>query len=154
MIIETWPIDRIKPYPNNPRSISPEAIEKIGESLKAFSFRQPIVVDKDGIIICGHGRWLGARHIGLTEVPVHVAHDLTPEQSRAYRIADNRVAQESDWDSDLLKVELMDLGGMFTGFDGDELADLGGSDAEIAVDDQAADPVTCPKCGHCWEGKA
>ncbi len=102
-----WPVERPKPYAGNPRSIPPEAIEKVGESIKQYGFRSPIVVDEQGIILAGHTRLMGARLIGLAEVPVHVAHGLSEQQARAYRIADNRVAQESDWDTDLLKLELL-----------------------------------------------
>ena len=75
-------------------------------SLKEFGFRQPIVVDGDGVIIAGHTRLLGAKRLGLKEVPVHVASGLTPEQVKAYRIADNRSAQETTWDLELLPLEL------------------------------------------------
>ena len=77
-----------KPYPNNPR-VNDDAV---AASIREFGFRQPIVVDADGVIICGHTRWKVAQKLGLEKVPVHVAKDLSPEQIKAHRIADNQTA--------------------------------------------------------------
>ena len=87
MQIELRPIDQIKPYPGNPRQ-NDEAVDAVAASLKEFGFRQPIVVDAEGIIIVGHTRYKAALKLGLKQVPVHVATDLTPAQVKAYRIAD------------------------------------------------------------------
>ena len=82
-------IDEIKPYERNPR-LNDNAVDAVAASLKEFGFRQPIVIDGDGVIVCGHTRYKAAKKLGLAKVPVHVAKDLTPEQVKAYRLADNK----------------------------------------------------------------
>ena len=84
---------------------------KVAASIKEFGFKQPIVVDAEGVIIAGHTRLLAAERLGLAEVPVLVADDLTPAQVKAYRLADNRTGQEATWDMELLGIELEDLAG-------------------------------------------
>ena len=106
MKIEEIDINLIKPYKNNPRKN--QNIDKVANSLKEFGFRQPIVIDKNYNIIVGHTRFQAAKQIGLTKVPIHIA-NLNKEKIKAYRIADNRVNQESDWDYELLHKELKDL---------------------------------------------
>ena len=108
MKIEMMPIAALKPYPNNPRR-NELAVEPVAKSIEAFGFRQPIVVDKDGVIVCGHTRYKAAKKLGLKKVPVHVATDLTPEQARAYRLADNKTNELADWDTDSLQLELAEL---------------------------------------------
>jgi ParB-like chromosome segregation protein Spo0J len=81
----------------------------VAASLKEYGFRQPIVVDADGIVIAGHTRLLAAKQIGMKQVPVHVATDLSPTQVKAYRLADNRTAEETSWDLELLPLELEGL---------------------------------------------
>ena len=93
MKVEQWKIDRIKPYENNPRR-NDRAVDAVAKSLMEFGFRQPLVVDTDGVLIAGHTRLKAARKIGLEEVPVHVA-DLTPAQAKAYRLVDNQTADLS-----------------------------------------------------------
>ena len=82
-------ISEIKPYENNPRN-NDSAVDAVAASIREFGWQQPIVVDKDGVIIAGHTRYKGARKLGLTEVPVVVAENLTDEQVMAYRLADNK----------------------------------------------------------------
>lgn len=106
--IELRSIDSIRPYENNPRQ-NDEAVDAVAASLKEFGFRQPIVVDADGVIVCGHTRYKAALKLGLAKVPVHVARDLNAEQIRAYRIADNKTSDLSDWDYDILPIELSQL---------------------------------------------
>ncbi|GDY13439.1 hypothetical protein LBMAG53_23170 [Planctomycetota bacterium] len=123
--IATWPITNVRPYDANPRTIPPAAIDKVAASLREFGWRQPLVVDVDGVLIVGHTRLAAAKKLGLTEVPVHVADTLTPEQVRAYRLADNRTHEEASWDDYLLAAELAkvkesDLIAL-TGFDATEL---------------------------------
>ncbi len=108
MKIELWNLADVKPYPNNPRA-NDQAVEAVANSLREFGFRQPIVVDTDGVIVCGHTRWKAAKKLGLAKVPVHVAKDLTAEQIRAYRIADNKTAELAEWNFDLLSIELSEL---------------------------------------------
>ena len=94
--VELRKIEQVKPYERNPR-INDSAVDAVAESLRQFGFRQPIVVDADGVIICGHTRWKAAQKLGLAKVPVHVATDLTPDQVRAYRIADNKTGELSTY---------------------------------------------------------
>ena len=101
-------IDDIRPYENNPRQ-NDDAVDAVAKSLQEFGWRQPIVVDEDGVIIVGHTRWKAAKKLGLNELPVHVATDLPPEKVRAYRIADNQTSTLSEWDYDLLPIELTAL---------------------------------------------
>ncbi|MEX1229489.1 MAG: ParB N-terminal domain-containing protein [Planctomycetaceae bacterium] len=146
MKIELWPLARITPYERNPR-INDGAVDAVARSLQEFGFRQPIVVDTDGVIIVGHTRYKAAQKLGLDKVPVHVAKDLTPEQIRAYRIADNQTASLAEWDYDLLPLELADLRdcdydlGLLS-FDQDELAKLLNPDGKEGLTDP--DDVPAP----------
>ena len=116
-------IGEIKPYENNPR-VNDDAVEYVAESIKAFGWKQPIVVDKDGVIIAGHTRYKAARSLGLETVPVLVADDLTPDEVNAYRLADNKVSDFSSWDNKLLLEELDKIpDDLFTGFDVSEIFD-------------------------------
>lgn len=128
MQIETWPIDRPQPYDKNPR-LNDDAVEVVAKSIREFGFRQPIVVDEDGVVIIGHTRLKAAKSLGLSEVPVHVARGLSPEKVKALRIADNKTAEIAEWNLELLPIELAELQGMdfdlgMLGFDQDELAKL------------------------------
>ena len=100
--VRWWPIDKPTPYARNSRKIPERAIDKVAASIKEFGWRVPIVVDKNGVIICGHTRLLAARKLGLQQVAVHVADNLTPAQVKAYRLMDNRSHDETDWDLELL----------------------------------------------------
>ena len=110
--IERWTLDRLVPYARNPRTHAPEQVAQIASSIRAFGFNNPVLVDAQGGVIAGHGRLLAARQLGLKEVPVHVATDLTEAQIKAYRLADNQTASIADWDYELLPIELKDLQGM------------------------------------------
>ena len=101
-------ISQIKPYDKNPRR-NRDAVGKVANSIKEFGFNQPIVVDNDGVIIVGHTRYQAAQLLGLEKVPVITRSDLTPEQVKAYRIADNKSAEFADWDYDLLINEIDEL---------------------------------------------
>jgi DNA modification methylase len=147
MHVEIWPIDRPVPYARNARKIPQSAIDKVAASIKEFGWRQPIVVDADGVIVAGHTRLLGARKLGLTEVPVHVAHGLTPAQIKAYRLMDNRSHQEAAWDVDLIGPELLDIKGLdldlsLTGFDPTE---IDGFLAKLDASEGLTDPDACPE---------
>ncbi|QNN25117.1 ParB N-terminal domain-containing protein [Planctomycetales bacterium ZRK34] len=156
--VELRLIDDIKPYEANPR-LNDDAVDAVAASLKEFGFRQPIVIDADGVIIVGHTRWKAAKKLGLAKVPVHVATDLPPEKVKAYRIADNQTATLAEWDMDLLPIELKDLQQAeydlsLLGFDEDELAQmLDGDVAEGLTDPDSVpeppdDPVT--QRGDIW----
>lgn len=101
-------ITDIKPYEKNPRK-NDEAVKYVAASIKEFGFKVPIVVDKDGIIVAGHTRWKAAKKLGLDEVPCIIADDLSDEQIKAFRLADNKVSEKAEWDFDLLDSELDDL---------------------------------------------
>lgn len=128
MQIDQWPIEKVRPYPNNPRVLS-NAAEKVAESIREFGWRQPIVVDDDGVIIIGHGRLAAAKLLKLETVPVHVAAGMPAGKVRALRIADNKTGEFSAWDDQKLVDELaviMDgLGSVtVTGFSKSEFAAL------------------------------
>lgn len=98
-------IDEITPYENNPRH-NDQAVEYVANSIKQFGWKVPIVIDADGVIVAGHTRWKAAKSLGIKEVPCVVADDLTEEQVKAYRLADNKVAEISSWDYGMLEEEL------------------------------------------------
>lgn len=128
MKIELMPLDQVIPYARNPR-INAHAIEKVAASIKEFGFRQPIVVDGEMVIVVGHVRFEAAKRLGLKKVPVHIVTDLTPEQLKAYRITDNRVGEESEWDKALLQLEIVELeeaafSADLLGFNDEELRDI------------------------------
>lgn len=110
-------ISEIRPYENNPR-INDGAVDKVAESLKAYGWKQPIVIDVDGVIIAGHTRYKAAQKLGMDKVPCLVADDLTEDQVRAYRLADNKVSDYAIWDNKLLLEELDAIpDDLFTGFE-------------------------------------
>jgi DNA modification methylase len=125
MLIELRSIETITPYPQNPRK-NQNAVDGVARSIKDFGFRNAIVVDRDGTIIMGHTRLLAAKQLGMTEVPVHVAGELNPEQARALRIADNKLHELAEWDTDLLNIELTELKDL-----GIDMSLLGWSDEEL-----------------------
>lgn len=172
--VKTVDINSIRGYEFNARIIPQEAIEKVAASIREFGWRQPIVIDEEGVILAGHTRHLAAKHLGLTEVPVHLAVGLTKDQADLYRLMDNRSNQESGWDNDLVTQELADLKGegydlSLTGFNANEittylsdLTDSGDADAMAKAkkptggepDHSASksDPgsktqIVCPRCG-------
>lgn len=109
MKVENVKISKIRPYPNNPRKNDGEAVTKVAESIRQFGFQQPIVVDKNMVVIVGHTRLKAAKRLGLKEVPVVVADGLTDDQVKAYRLADNKVGELAQWDDNLLAGELKSL---------------------------------------------
>lgn len=158
MQIEMRAPSDLHPYAHNPRS-NDGAVDAVAASLREFGFRSPIVVDANLEIICGHTRWKAATKLGLQEVPVLVARDLTPDQVKAYRIADNKTGEIAEWNFELLKVE---IGGLQTSgfdiaplaFDADELAKIMGTEilpGQCDPDDVPLppdDPITQP--GDIW----
>ena len=128
MKVQLRPITSIRPYDRNPR-LNDQAVDAVAASIREFGFRQPIVVDEEGVIIVGHTRYKAALKLGLDKVPVHVATGLTPAQIKAYRIADNQTASLAQWDYDLLPLELAELQKMnvdldVTGFSAEEILRL------------------------------
>jgi DNA modification methylase len=129
LTVELWPLDRLLPYAANARTHDDAQIAQIAASIAEFGFNAPCLVDDRGVLIAGHGRLLGARKLGLTEVPVICLGHLTEAKARAYRIADNRIAENSKWDEAMLAAEMarlqeenVDLS--LLGFGEDELDDL------------------------------
>ena len=98
----------IHPYPNNPR-VNDDAVEAVANSIQEFGFKNPIIVDNEYVIIAGHTRYKAAKKLKLKEVPVIVADDLSEQQVKALRIADNKTSELSDWDGDLLGKELSSI---------------------------------------------
>lgn len=134
----------IKPYEKNPRK-NDSAVDAVANSIREFGFKVPVVIDKDGVIVCGHTRYKAAKKLCLKTVPCVVADDLTDEQIKAYRLADNKVSELAEWDIDLLGEELdgiFDIDMSDFGFDlteeeppeRDDLSDKVGETYEVIVE--------------------
>lgn len=108
MNIVQLPIEELTPYEHNPRN-NKKAIKYVANSIRDFGFKSPIILDTNKVIICGHTRYKAAKVLGYTHVPCIIASDLTEEQVKAYRLADNKVAEMAKWDYDLLSFEIQDL---------------------------------------------
>lgn len=128
-------IDEIKPYEKNPRK-NDSAVDYVAKSIKEFGFKVPIVIDKDGIIIAGHTRYKASKKLGLKEVPCIVADDLTEEQVKAFRLADNKVGEIAEWDMTLLGEELLGIEDLDMSDFGFELFD------EEEIEDEEDNPYT------------
>jgi ParB-like chromosome segregation protein Spo0J len=112
LIVEQWPLDRLKPYARNPRKHDSVLAQRMVASIKEYGFRIPVVArSKDGLLICGHLRLLAAQQMGLTTVPVALADNLSEAQIKAFRLLDNRSANWAECDADLLKVEIAAIKG-------------------------------------------
>lgn len=144
MIIEQRPIEAVRPYPNNPRN-NKKAVAAVAASIKEFGFKVPIVVDTAGVIITGHTRREAAISLGMKTVPVIVADDLTEAQIRAFRLADNKVSEFSEWDEDALAEELAQLDEAALGID---MADVGFEMADAPSADDFSDDFTLPDNGR------
>ena len=167
MKIELLPLDGLIPYARNSRTHSDEQVAQIAASIKEFGWTNPILIDGESGIIAGHGRLLAARKLGMKEVPVIQLSGMTDTQKKAYIIADNKLALNSDWDDELLKLELdelhdegFDMG--LIGFNADDLSKLMGFDEEIEAPESSAKEInpddykmgcTCPKCGFEFDDK-
>lgn len=145
-------LDELIPYDKNPRK-NDEAVKYVAESIKQFGFKVPIVIDKNNVIVAGHTRYKASKKLKLDEVPCIVADDLTDEQIKAYRLADNKVSEKAEWDFDLLGAELDELFDFdMTVFGFDDVVE----DDEIVVEedeapevDEEAEPIT--KLGDIWQ---
>lgn len=127
MEIKNMKINDLIPYENNPRN-NEGAIEYVANSIKQFGFKVPIVVDKNNVIVAGHTRWLAASALEMDEVPVVIADDLTDAQIKAFRLADNKVAEKASWDYTKLGIEVKDLLDIDLGF---KLTDIGFGEFEL-----------------------
>jgi DNA modification methylase len=159
--IALWPTDKLIPYARNARTHSDAQVAQIAASIAEFGWTNPILAGSDGVIVAGHGRLAAAQKLGLASVPVVVLDHLTATQRRALVIADNRIAENAEWDEAMLRVELADLQDEgfdldLTGFDADALAELmageepvnDGQTDEDAVPDVGETPVSRP--GDIW----
>jgi ParB-like chromosome segregation protein Spo0J len=165
--LERWPVERLVPYERNARTHSPEQVAQIAASIAEFGFTNPILVASDDGILAGHGRLAAAKDLGLKEVPVVVLDHLSPDQRRAYVLADNKLALNAGWDMSLLQQEMMalnlaDFDLSLLGWSDDEIAGMldpeGIDDAEAPdefaeVDDNIETDHRCPSCGYEWSGK-
>lgn len=144
MNIIELPIKSIKPYVNNPR-INADAVDYVVNSIKNFGFQNPIIVDKDNVIISGHTRRLAAIKLGMEKVPVYIAADMSPAQVKAFRLADNRVSELSTWNMELLRKEIAAIQDI-------DLKDFGFSDALIGYEpnEYGLKKHVCPRCGAEW----
>ena len=136
-------INKLKPYKNNARTHSEEQIEKIARSIREFGFINPILIDENYGIIAGHGRMLGAKKLGMTELPCIFVEDLTDVQKRAYILADNKLALDAGWDDEILKEELQVLNELnfdisLTGFASDDF-DFNQTEVSFEEDDYEVD---------------
>lgn len=159
------PPDELTPYEKNAKKHPEEQVEHIANSIREFGFRQPVVVDKNNVVVIGHGRLLAAQRLGLESVPCIYADDLTDEQIKALRLADNKT-NESGWDFAALEEELNDLEAAFDMADfGFDLGDEGPAGNEYSAEGGPADEApesfkeygedmptkyVCPKCGYEW----
>ena len=150
MEVQTWKIGDVHPYKNNPRN-NTAAVKPVANSIKEFGFQQPIVVDKDGVIIVGHTRYKAAKMLKLKEVPVVVAANLTPDQVKAYRVADNSTGEVAVWDIPLLNAEIQGLDYDFADFGLNVAVQQVDGDAEDDdYDRELPEEPTC-RVGDIWQ---
>lgn len=153
MEVKNIKLEDLKPYEKNPRK-NDDAVQYVAESIKQFGFKVPIIIDKNNVIVAGHTRFKAATQLGLEEVPCIVADDLTDEQIKAFRLADNKVSEKSEWDFDLLDEELkgiIDINMEDLGFlnikddiEWNDVDDL----SEEKYDEPQHRMLECPKCHH------
>lgn len=131
MQVQSMKISEVKPYDKNPRK-NDQGVDAVAKSIKEFNWQQPIVVDKDNVIIVGHTRYKAAKKLGMDKVPVVVADNLSPEQVKAYRLADNKTGELTDWDMGLLDDELADIADIdMSDFGFDKLEDVDVADEKM-----------------------
>lgn len=143
--------EKLIPYERNAKIHDDTQISDVAESIKQFGWKQPIVIDKDNVVVIGHCRLLAAKKLGLRKVPVTVADDLSEEQVRKLRIADNKT-NESGWDSDLLRDELdgLDFDGFDFEFDIPELNEIEVPESFKEYGENIEVKSKCPRCGYEW----
>jgi ParB-like chromosome segregation protein Spo0J len=158
LIFENWPIDRLVFYARNPRK-NDHAVDKVAAAIREFGFRVPICAKSDGTVVDGHLRLKAAKKLGLTEVPVVLADDMSEAQIKAFRLSVNKMAELAEWDTELLALEIEDLEDMgfdldVIGFYASELSSFtNNSLSEVNTPDGFGDADetelahTCPKCG-------
>lgn len=147
MKIEEMRVTDLVPYENNPRK-NDGAVDAVAASIREFGFKVPIIVDKNNVIVCGHTRLKGAEKLGLKTVPVIRADDLTEEQIRAFRLADNKTGELAEWDFEKLKAELNEIQGMNMedfGFLVKEISEF--KEKTATEEEKELKKVYCPRCG-------
>lgn len=154
MQIHDISISRLHEYDNNPRN-NDSAVDAVTESIREFGFKVPIVIDGDNVIVCGHTRVKAAQKLGMETVPCIIADDLTPEQIKAFRLADNKTGELAGWDFAKLEEELAELDGFDMsafGFVQNEDVDID-SFFEDAEEKKEKEPkrIQCPHCGEWFE---
>lgn len=157
MQIQMVSISDIIPYENNPRK-NADAVQYVKNSIEQFGFKIPMVLDAENVIVCGHTRFLAAQELGMTEVPCTYADDLTEEQIKAFRLADNKTAELSVWDFERLTLELEELPDIDMaefGFNNLQVGDLDVNDSDFVSDTEITKSKTkkikCPHCGEEFE---
>lgn len=150
----------LKPYEHNPRN-NESAVDAVAASIEQFGFKVPIIIDQDGVIIAGHTRLKAAQRLGIEKVPCVIADDLTPEQVRAFRLADNKVGEIADWDDDKLAEEFALLAGVIDleqfGFRAEDFRNDDELESEFSEGDapgakeKTRKIVKCPNCGQEFE---
>jgi ParB-like chromosome segregation protein Spo0J len=153
--LEFLPLEKIAPYPRNPRTHPQANIAKLVASIKEFGWTTPILVDEGNAVLAGHGRLLAARALLMPQVPCLTIHGLSNAQKRAYRLADNRLTLDSDWDLEALALELQELGEFdlaLTGFDPEEIDDILGLNGPREGENDAPplEKVAVSKLGEIW----
>jgi len=170
--LTSWPADKVERrkvadlvfYARNSRTHSEDQVAQIAASIKEWGWTVPVLIDPDGGLIAGHGRIMAAQKLGIADVPCMIADGWTETQKKAYIIADNKLAINSAWDDDLLKIEMQELDGLgfdleLTGFSVDEMTALfdepdfapGTEDDQGKLDELAPKMVTCPHCSIEWD---
>ncbi len=151
LAMKELPVGSLKPYAGNARTHSPKQIAQIAASIKAFGFNNPVLIDKDGGIIAGHGRVEAAKKLGLATVPCVRLEHLSEAQKRAYILADNKLAEKAGWDPEILKIELQHLTSLDLDFDititGFEMAEIDVLLSETVPETNPADAVPAVESG-------
>jgi len=154
----TVPIDSIKPYWRNPRRVTEDAVNQLVESITRYGYQQPIVTDKDRVIIVGHTRYAALRRMKVTDVPIRIDTSLTQEQVKQYRLIDNKVGELTFWDYEALVEEIADLDqSLIHSFFPEVDTKRPIVDVDLETMNREWDKVetgvgfTCPKCYHSWE---
>lgn len=156
MKIKEMQIDQLREYENNPRN-NDNAVAAVAASIEQFGFKVPIVIDKDGVIVTGHTRLKAAKQLGLQTVPCIIADDLTEEQIRAFRLADNKTGELAGWDFEKLEEELAQLSDMnmgefgFTMSDDVDIDEFFTDEEEGEKKEKEPQRVKCPHCGEEFE---
>ena len=138
------------PYENNPRD-NMDAVEFVAASIKEFGFKVPIVITAEGVIVAGHTRYLAARQLGMEEVPCLSADDLTEDQIRAYRLADNKTGEMAEWDEEKLAEELLGIQMGMDAFGFDMRREMEEEMEQEEEQPPEVERVVCPRCGRVFE---